>query len=165
MYIKLEFKAETPKAFQLKNDAWIPKSVLDCRGLEHPYYHIQDWWLTIQVENITCNVEELKYVRKKFDEKEKAGISNLLTIHSALSGQTITDLETQFAGKGYGDFKTEVADVVVQALSPIRKRTEELMNDQAELLRILKAGADKANHVANKTLSDVYAALGLIKNG
>jgi tryptophanyl-tRNA synthetase len=101
----------------------------------------------------------------KFDEKEKAGISNLLTIHSALSGKTIVELETQFAGKGYGDFKTEVADVVVQVLTPIRKRTEELMNDQAELLRILKSGAEKANQVASKTLSDVYAALGLIKNG
>jgi len=101
----------------------------------------------------------------KFDEKEKAGISNLLTIHSALSGKSIAELETQFAGKGYGDFKTEVADVVVQALTPIRKRTEELMNDQAELLRILKSGAEKANQVASKTLSDVYAALGLIKNG
>jgi len=101
----------------------------------------------------------------KFDEKEKAGISNLLTIHSALSGKSIAELETQFAGKGYGDFKTEVADVVVQALTPIRKRTEELMNDQAELLRILKGGAEKANQVASKTLSDVYAALGLIKNG
>ena len=101
----------------------------------------------------------------KFDEKEKAGISNLLTIHSALSGKTIAELETQFTGKGYGDFKTEVADVVVQALTPIRKRTEELMNDKAELLRILKTGAEKANQVASKTLSDVYAALGLIKNG
>ena len=101
----------------------------------------------------------------KFDDKEKAGISNLLTIHSALSGKTIAELETQFTGKGYGDFKTEVADVVVQALTPIRKRTEELMNDQAELLRILKSGAEKANQVASKTLSDVYAALGLIKNG
>ena len=101
----------------------------------------------------------------KFDEKEKAGISNLLTIHSALSGKSIAELETQFAGKGYGDFKTEVADVVVQALTPIRKRTEELMNDQAELLRILKSGAEQANQVASKTLSDVYAALGLIKNG
>jgi tryptophanyl-tRNA synthetase len=101
----------------------------------------------------------------KFDEREKAGISNLLTIHSALSGKTIADLETQFSGKGYGDFKTEVADVVVQALTPIRQRTEELMNDQAELLRILKAGAEKANQVASKTLSDVYGALGLLKNG
>jgi len=71
MYIKLEFKAETLKAFQLSNDSWIPKSVLDSRGLEHPYYHIKDWWLTIQVENITLDVEELKYIRKKFDEKEK----------------------------------------------------------------------------------------------
>ena len=101
----------------------------------------------------------------KFDEKEKAGISNLLKIHSALSGKTIAELETQFTGKGYGDFKTEVADVVVQALTPIRKRTEELMNDKGELLKILKSGADKANEIANKTLAETYSALGLIAHG
>ncbi len=101
----------------------------------------------------------------KFDTAEKAGISNLLTIHSALSGKSISDLENEFAGKGYGDFKVAVAEVVIATLDPIRKRTEKLMNDKGELLKILKSGADKANEVAGKTLADVYSALGLIAHG
>ena len=101
----------------------------------------------------------------KFDASEKAGISNLLTIHSAFSGKSISDLENEFAGKGYGDFKVAVAEVVIAALDPIRKQTEELMNDKGELLKILKDGADKANAVANKTLAETYSALGLISHG
>lgn len=101
----------------------------------------------------------------KFDEKEKPGISNLLTIHSALSGKSVKDLENEFAGKGYGDFKLQVAEVVVEVLNPIRTRTLALMDDRAELLRMLKVGSEKANQVANKTLADVYSALGLIANG
>ncbi len=101
----------------------------------------------------------------KFDQSEKAGISNLLTIHSAFSGKSIPDLEKEFAGKGYGDFKVAVAEVVIEALDPIRKRTEELMSDKGELLKILKSGADKANEVANKTLAETYSALGLISHG
>lgn len=101
----------------------------------------------------------------KFDEKEKPGISNLLTIHSAFSGKSIKDIENEFAGKGYGDFKLQVAQVVVEALNPIRTRTLELMDDKAELLKLLKAGSEKANQVAAKTLADVYSALGLIANG
>ena len=64
----------------------------------------------------------------KFDEKEKPGISNLLTIHSAFSGKAIKEIENEFAGKGYGDFKLQVAEVVVEALNPIRIKTQELMN-------------------------------------
>ncbi|MFM8672116.1 MAG: tryptophan--tRNA ligase [Candidatus Nanopelagicus sp.] len=101
----------------------------------------------------------------KFDEKEKPGISNLLTIHSALSGKPVKDLENEFAGKGYGDFKLQVAEVVVEVLNPIRTRTLALMDDRAELLRMLKVGSEKANQVADKTLADVYSALGLIANG
>lgn len=101
----------------------------------------------------------------KFDEKEKPGISNLLTIHAAFSGKSIKDIENEFAGKGYGDFKLQVAEVVVEALNPIRTHTLELMDDKAELLKILKAGSEKANQVAAMTLADVYSALGLIANG
>ena len=101
----------------------------------------------------------------KFDEQDKPGISNLLTIASALSGKTIKDLENEYAGKGYGDFKVQVAEIAVEVINPIRIRTQELMADKAALLQLLKDGADKANQVASKTLADVYTALGLIKNG
>ena len=98
----------------------------------------------------------------KFDEKGKPGISNLLTIHSALSRRSIQEIETEFAGKGYGDFKSAVAEVVIAELEPIRDRTMQLMDDPAELVSLLKAGADKANEVASNTLKEAYTAIGLI---
>jgi tryptophanyl-tRNA synthetase len=98
----------------------------------------------------------------KFDEKGKPGISNLLTIHSALSGKSIQEIESEFAGKGYGDFKSAVAEVVIAELEPIRERTKQLMDDPAELVSLLSTGANKANEVASNTLKEVYAAIGLI---
>jgi tryptophanyl-tRNA synthetase len=97
-----------------------------------------------------------------FDEKEKPGISNLLTIHSALSGESIANLENQFAGKGYGDFKSAVAEVVVEYLRPIRERALELLEDEAHLVKVLHAGADKARTVASATVTDTYKNLGLV---
>jgi tryptophanyl-tRNA synthetase len=97
-----------------------------------------------------------------FDEKEKPGISNLLTIHAALSGESIANLENQFAGKGYGDFKTAVAEVVVEYLRPIRARALELLEDEAHLVKVLHAGADKARVVASATVADTYKNLGLV---
>ena len=98
----------------------------------------------------------------KFDEKSKPGISNLLTIHSALSGKSIEVIENEFAGKGYGDFKSAVAEVVIAELEPIRDRTKQLMDDPDELVSLLSTGAKKANEVASNTLKEVYAAIGLI---
>jgi hypothetical protein len=65
MFIKIDFKKETEKAYLLSNDVWIPKSVLDSRGLKHPYYQIKDWWLTIQVENVRTPLDELKWLDRK----------------------------------------------------------------------------------------------------
>ena len=97
-----------------------------------------------------------------FDEREKPGISNLLTIHAALSGKSIADLENEFAGKGYGDFKAAVAEVVVEYLRPIRSRALELLDDEAHLIKVLHAGADKARAVASATVADTYKNLGLV---
>lgn len=99
----------------------------------------------------------------KFDEKDKPGVSNLLTIHSALSGQSISELENHFAGKGYGDLKGEVAEVVVQYLKPIREKTLELLADESHLLTVLSQGAAKAKEVASTTLSKTYSNLGLVR--
>ena len=106
--------------------------------------------------SVTDNGKEIK-----FDEKLKPGISNLLTIHSALSGKSISDLESEFSGKGYGDFKSAVAEVVIAKLEPISKRTNELMDDPAELSRVLSNGAQKASEVASTTLKAAYSAIGL----
>lgn len=98
----------------------------------------------------------------KYDEKSKPGISNLLTIHSAFSGKSITEVENEFSDKGYGDFKTAVAEIVNAELAPIREKTATLMQDPAELMRILKIGGEKANQVASETLKKVYGAIGLV---
>jgi tryptophanyl-tRNA synthetase len=98
----------------------------------------------------------------KFDEKEKPGISNLLSIHSALSGQKISDIEDDFAGKGYGDFKAAVAEVVTDHLRPIRDRALELLDDEQHLVQVLHAGADKARAVASATVAVSYKNLGLV---
>jgi tryptophanyl-tRNA synthetase len=101
----------------------------------------------------------------KFDEVKKPGISNLLTIHSAFSGQSISAIEADFDGKGYGDFKSAVADVVTAHLDPIRERTNELLQDKGELTRLLKIGSEKAAAVADETVRKVYDAVGLIPRG
>ena len=98
----------------------------------------------------------------KFDMAEKPGISNLLTIHSALSGRTISDLENEFAGKGYGDFKTAVAEVVVEYLRPIRAKAVELLEDEKHLLDILHQGSAKARVVAQETVNATYKNLGVV---
>lgn len=108
----------------------------------------------------SCVTDDGKEV--KFDEKSKPGISNLLTIHSALSGKSISQLESEFSGKGYGDFKTSVAEVVISIIDPIAQKTNELMTDKGELLRVITAGSAKATQVAAETLKVAYAAIGLI---
>jgi tryptophanyl-tRNA synthetase len=99
----------------------------------------------------------------KFDAAEKPGISNLLTIHSALSGTSIADLENEFAGKGYGDFKSAVAEVVVEYFRPIRENALELLNDETHLLSILHQGSEKARDVAQETLESTYKNLGVVR--
>jgi tryptophanyl-tRNA synthetase len=98
----------------------------------------------------------------KFDREAKSGVSNLLGIHSAISGQSIDALVNHFDGKGYGDLKTEVAEVVLSVVEPIRSRANELLADPAELDRILTKGANKAQEVAEVTLATVYERVGFI---
>jgi tryptophanyl-tRNA synthetase len=98
----------------------------------------------------------------KYDVAEKPGISNLLTIHSALSGRTIPELEDEFSGKGYGDFKAAVAEVVVEYLRPIRAKAIELLDDEKHLLEILHTGSEKARSVAQQTIETTYKNLGVV---
>jgi tryptophanyl-tRNA synthetase len=99
------------------------------------------------------------------DPVAKPGVTNLLTIHSALSGRSVADLEEHFAGRGYGDLKKELAEVVTDFVTPIRARTQELLDDRAELERILAAGAERARQVAGKTVASVYERVGFLAPG
>lgn len=98
----------------------------------------------------------------RYDVDAKPGVSNLLSIHSALSGTSIADLEAHFADRGYGDLKQEVADVVVTAIEPYQRRMDELMADPAELDNILAKGAARAAEVAAATRDRVYERVGLL---
>ena len=99
----------------------------------------------------------------RFDREAKPGVSNLLTIYSVLSGRTIASLEQEYAGRGYGDLKKGLVEVVEESLAPVRTRTEELLADPAELDRLLGRAAERANEVANRTLDLVYERIGLIR--
>ena len=99
----------------------------------------------------------------RYDTEEKPGVSNLLTIYSALTGRTIEDLVASYEGKGYGDFKGDLAEVVVEFVTPFRDRTNELLADTEELDSILQRGAEKARAVASRTLADVYDRVGFLK--
>ena len=98
----------------------------------------------------------------RFDADSKPGISNLLTIYSVLSGVTVVALEEQYAGSGYGDFKKDLAAVVVDTFGPIRTRALELLDDPAELDRILARNADRAAEIANVTLATAYERVGFL---
>jgi tryptophanyl-tRNA synthetase len=92
---------------------------------------------------------------------EKPAITNLLGIYAAIVGETIGALEERYEGSGYGDFKQDLAEVAVEALSPVRERTLDLLDDPRELDEILESGAEKARKVASSTLHDAWAKLGL----
>lgn len=97
----------------------------------------------------------------RYDEENKPGVSNLLTIESVLSGLSINDLEQKYEGKGYGDFKAGVAEAVVNHLKPFQDRYYELMESTDELDQILNNGRDKANEIASATVARMEKAMGL----
>jgi len=149
---------ETAKIYDLQNPtAKMSKSAQDPKGL----INLMDDDTTIS-KKIKSAVTDTD-ANIKLDWENKPGVSNLLSIHSSISGESIISLEERFAGAGYGVLKGEVADVVVNALGPIRDKANDLMSDQAELDRLLAAGADKARAVAEATLATVYDRVGFIK--
>ena len=98
----------------------------------------------------------------RFDEAQKPGVSNLLRIFAALSGRSIEALVADYDGRGYGDLKKDIAEIVVDAATPYRDRTLALLADPAELDRILAEGAEKARDVAGATLARVYDRVGFL---
>lgn len=93
---------------------------------------------------------------------EQPGIKNLITIYSKFSGESIADIENKYENQGYGKFKGDLAEIVVEGLRPIRKKYSDLMNNKDYLQTIYTEGARKAEYVANKTLRKVYKKVGFI---
>lgn len=94
--------------------------------------------------------------------EDKPAITNLLDIYSAITGRKVSEIEQEYEGKGYGDFKAGLADAVVEHLEPIQQRHDELMNDTEQLLAILNTGREKAAVIAEEKLSQVKSTLGLL---
>src|SRR5215475_685062 len=97
------------------------------------------------------------------DAEAKPGVTNLLRIFSALSGEPVAVLEAKYEGAGYGAFKKDLAERVVTTFAPIREKTERILADEAGLDRILAAGAARAHHVAGQTMDSVRERMGLLK--
>ena len=93
--------------------------------------------------------------------EDKPALTNLLNIYSEFSGKSVQDIEIEFNGKGYGDFKKSLAEVIVEGLKPIQEKYQNLMNDKESLKAVLKAGSEKIAPVAQKTLNDLKEKIGL----
>ncbi len=99
----------------------------------------------------------------RYDPVNKKGISNLMQIYSVAAGKTFEQIENEFVGKGYGEFKTTVGESVVEMLRPIREEATRLISDKAYLESIYKDGAQRAEYAANKTLRKVYKKVGFVQ--
>mgnify|MGYP001850990111 FL=1 len=95
--------------------------------------------------------------------EDKAGVSNLITIYSLATGKTVEEVEAEFVGKGYGEFKPAVGEAVVELLRPIREKTEDLLKNKDYLESVYREGANKASYMARKTLDKVYRKVGFVK--
>lgn len=149
---------ETAKIYDLQNPtAKMSKSAADPKGL----VNLMDDDSTIMKKIKSAVTDTDASIR--VDWENKPGVTNLLSIHSSISGESLASLEDRFQGAGYGVLKGEVADVVISALGPIRDRANDLMSDTAELDRLLASGAEKARKVAETTLARVYDRVGFIR--
>ncbi|HEY7054686.1 MAG TPA: tryptophan--tRNA ligase [Mycobacterium sp.] len=99
----------------------------------------------------------------RYDPVAQPGVSNLLTIQSAVTGTDIDKLVESYAGRGYGDLKADTADAVVEFVTPVKARVDELVSDPTELEAILSRGAERAREVSEKTIAGVYERLGFLQ--
>ena len=98
----------------------------------------------------------------RFDPENKPGVANLMSIYSAVTGKSFAEIESEFAGQGYGKFKPVVGDAVIEHLRPIREESQRLLKDKAYLEGVYRDGAQRASYVAEKTLRKVYKKVGFV---
>ena len=105
---------------------------------------------------VTDSDAEIRY------SEDKPGVSNLMTIYRAFTGKTYEEIEREFSGKGYGDFKLAVGEACADGLAPVRAEFDRLIKDKAHLEAVMKAGADEAAYYARRTMSKVRRKLGFV---
>ena len=98
----------------------------------------------------------------RFDPENKPGVSNLMSIYSAVTGSSFESIEAEFAGQGYGAFKPKVGEAVIETLRPIREESQRLLKDKAYLESVYRNGAQRASYEAEKTLRKVYKKVGFL---
>lgn len=161
-----------PGVFKLP-DAYVPKSGARIMSLQDPDKKMSK--SDENDKNYVSIIDDAKRIEKKiksattdsgsdikFDPENKAGLSNLMTIYSVLSGKTTQQLEQEYAGKMYGHLKVDLAEVVIETLKPIKAKYDDLMKNQDHLDNLLKSGAERAQVRARATLADVYKTIGLV---
>jgi tryptophanyl-tRNA synthetase len=154
---KAEILKQTAKIYDLQNPtAKMSKSAADPKGL----INLLDDEAVILKKFKSAVTDTDGEIR--FDPEAKPGVSNLLGIFSAITEKDMSEVEKHFQGQGYGALKTELAEVVIEHLRPMAKKTHELLTDTAELDRLLAIGAHKANELAEATLAKVYERIGLL---
>ena len=99
----------------------------------------------------------------RYDPVNKPGVANLMGIYSSVTGKSFAEIEAEFAGKGYGNFKPVVGEAVVETLRPIREEAQRILSDKAYLQNIYRSGAEKASYIAGKTLRKVYKKIGFVE--
>lgn len=154
-------------------EAYIPKVAARVMGLQDPTSKMSKS-STIPNDSIFLNDEPDEILRKikksvtdsenvvKYDVKNKPGISNLISIYGAITGKKKEEIEEKFAGKGYGEFKTNVAEAIIEELRPLQNEYKNLVMHPEYIEEIYKTGAEKAEEKAEKTLKDVYTKIGII---
>lgn len=98
----------------------------------------------------------------RFDKDNKPGVSNLMTIYGIIKNKSMEEIEEEFEGHGYGDFKSAVAEAIIERLEPLQNKYNELLNNPEKLMEIVRKGDQKAEERANKMIKDVYHKIGLV---
>jgi tryptophanyl-tRNA synthetase len=154
-------------------EAYVPKSGARIMSLQDPSKKMSK--SDENEKNFVSIIDEPKKIEKKiksattdsgseikFDSENKAGLSNLMTIFSVLSGKTLEEIETDYQGKMYGHLKVDLADLVIETLNPVREKYLQLMKEKKYLDELLSKGAEKATERAANTLKNVYDTVGLV---
>ncbi|MBQ6534496.1 MAG: tryptophan--tRNA ligase [Opitutales bacterium] len=168
-----KFNSKYSPTFKIP-EPYIPKSGARIMSLQNPNSKMsksdpnQSGTLYITDEPVVLRKKIMSAVTDsggevKFDPENKAGISNLMGIMSALSGEPFGEIESRFAGKGYGEFKKAVADVVVGALAPVREKFLEISADKSRIESALKRGSEAAQRRASRIMSKVCRKAGFMK--
>lgn len=154
-------------------EAWIPKVGAKIMSLQEPEKKMsksdpnENAFITI-LDAPDVIMRKLKRAVTDSDalvcyDENRPGVANLISIMSAVTGKTIAEIETEFAGRGYGDFKAAVAEAVIACLSPIQERYRDLIENRDYLDQIARDGAEKAQKIAHRTLDKVYRKIGFVR--